>query len=147
MSEKQRWTERAVRYEQMAAKARAEADRLQDRRDHENDMAFLTQPGVLPGRAQMRRRLDRAFELSKKADAYADKAANLRAMASRNKGDAERGRELQRAAMVNVGDLTDSIWGRRRVAKVNVKTVRLEGVSCPVDRAHVRVVEAADAMA
>jgi len=139
-AQKQRWAAQADRYEALAAKMAAEADRLNELRAHETDIAFLTQPGRVSGRDQMRRRLDRAFELAKKAASYSDRAKNLRAMASRNAGDAERAREDLRARPIAVGDLTDSIWGLRRVTKVNKKTVRLEGASCPVDRAHLRVV-------
>ena len=141
-TQKERWAQRAERYEQMAQSCIAKAESLEaHRHEHERDIAFLTQPGRLPARQRMHDRLRRAYELREKAERHAQKSANLRAMASRNKGDAERRREDHRNALdLAVGTLTDSIWGRRAVTKINTKTVRLEGVSCPVDKAHLRAV-------
>lgn len=141
LTQKDRWNDKAARYEALAAGLLAKAEALQARQGFESDRAFLTQPGRLPARDRMHARLDRAAEMAKRSSAYAEKAANLRSMAARNKGDAERARDLARSSLdLTIGAITDSIWGRRKVSKINAKTVRLEGVSCPVDKAHLRVV-------
>ena len=141
-TQKQLWANRAAKYE-AAAKANLEkAAALVDARSpYERDIAFLTQPGMLRERDKMRDRFRREHELRAKAEYQAAKAENLRIMASRNKGDAEAARQAKReATVVAVGDIVDSLYGRRVVVKVNAKTVRLEGVSAAVDKAHVKIV-------
>jgi hypothetical protein len=140
-TQKQRWADRADRYEAWASSAEEKAAALRDSRtDGETDHAFLTQPASAKSalgraRARLNNRDRAAWEMEKKAASYRDKASNLRAMASRNAGDAESSREVKRAALdaiISVGDIVNSIYGPRRVLKVNAKTYRIEGAFGPI---------------
>lgn len=139
-NQKTRWAARADRYEARAQHFRAEAAKLIERTGHERDIAFLTQPGHIAARDRMNARVHRGYEMMRAAERIEAKVANLRAMASRNKGDAEAARQAKReATVIAVGDIVDSIYGRRAVVKVNAKTVRLEGVSAAIDKALVKI--------
>jgi hypothetical protein len=146
--QKARWAERAALYEERAAKAEARAAALEQMPAHARDPAFLTQParsnhGVARERARLMNRERRAWELREAAKIYRDRAASLLALAGRNRGDAEAAKAAQREALaVSPGDLVDSIYGVRRVLKVNAKSLRLEGALGPVtiDKALCRVV-------
>lgn len=136
--QKARWARRADMRETMATKCEAEAARLVA--GHSRDHAFLTQPGHIPARARQIAQTDRAHELTARASAHRAKATELRRMASRTAGDAERAREAKRDTLaVKPGDLVDSLYGRRIVLRVNTKTVRLEG-DVTVDKAHCRLI-------
>lgn len=140
-NQKDRWAARAARYAESAARKRAEADRLMERQDHERDIAFLTQPGRLVARDRMWARLEKAAELAAQADRAAEKAANLQAMASRNKGDADRARAAARDSLdVQVGDTVRTLYGDRTVTKVNTKSIRVAGVSAPIDKSLAKLV-------
>lgn len=145
--QKQRWLDRAERYETWAAKAEQQAASIRkSHADRLGDHAMWTQPayvGTRGGRALVAQRqrirdaLGRAHDLDEKAAGYRSKAGNLRAMAARNAGDAERERVGKRAALdavLSVGDEVQTLFGVRRVTKINVKTVRVEGVSCAIEK-------------
>lgn len=119
------WASRAERRQAQAHKARAEAEALLSNRTR--DFAFISQPGHVPGRARELARADRAFDLLKAADAAEDKARNLRALANRQAGDAERERQARRDATDwQVGQQVQSIlYGPATILKVNAKTLRL----------------------
>jgi len=63
-------------------RAKAEAVH-RDAEKHRGDHAFNTQPGHIPERARLNRRLDRAFEDSKMAEHHAAKASGLEAQLDR----------------------------------------------------------------
>lgn len=131
--QKTKWANRAATYEARADKLQAEAERLNERKSWETDIAFLTQPGRIPQRDAMHRRLERAADLAKQAKALSDKARNLRSMSQRTAGDAEKAREAIRTACdVAVGDMVSSLYGVRRVIKVNRNTVLTEGSFGPI---------------
>lgn len=74
-----------------------------------------------------------------RAKGYREKAASLRALAARNKGDAEREKETIRQSLDLVpGDLVSAMFGVRRVTKVNAKSIRVEGVSIAIEKHLVR---------
>jgi len=146
---KQRWLERAARYEAWADTAEAKAKAIQAAQPaHARDPAFVTQPArsshaVARERTRLADRDRRAWELEEKAKDYRDKAKNLRAMASRNKGDAEREREAARQALnLSPGDMVSTLFGVRRVVKVNAKSIRVEGVSSAIEKHLVRRIAA-----
>ena len=130
-NQKQIWANRADRYEAAAARKSAEAARLYERKDYERDHAFLTQPGRIAARDQMNRRMERAHEMQMAANRAAEKAANLRAMATRNAGDAEAARQAVRDAFaLQAGDKAVSVhYGPCEVVKVNAKSVRIRTAS------------------
>lgn len=151
MTQKDSWAAKAERYEAWATSAEEKASAIYAaheaaRKDH----ALWTQPayvGTAGGRRLQRQRqtvrdaLSRAHELSEKAKGYRGRAASLRAMASRNAGDAERQREAVRDALdavLAVGDEVSTLFGIRRVIKINAKTIRVEGVSCAIEKHLVR---------
>jgi hypothetical protein len=137
------WTARADCLEAWAAAAEAKADALVA--NHNHDWAFVSQPGHLPARARQIAQTDRAMELRRKAAGHREKAATLRQMAARNKGDAEAARTVHRAALSGVIEpmmYVESIYGVRRVLKVNAKSLRIEGALGPItiDKALCKVV-------
>lgn len=147
MSQKDRWAAKAERYEAWATAAEEKASAIYA--SHESarkDHALWTQPayvGTAGGRRLQRQRqtvrdaLSRAHELNEKAKNYRGRAANLRAMANRNVGDAERQRQAARSALdsvLAVGDEVSTLFGVRRVTKINAKTIRVEGVSCAIEK-------------
>jgi len=129
---KARWAARADRLIVWADAAEKKADALEA--NHNHDWAFVSQPGHLPARARQIAQTDRAMELRRKAADFRSKAATLRQMASRNAGDAEAARSTKRDALSTVapGDYVESVYGFRRVLKVNAKTFRLEGALEPI---------------
>ena len=128
IDQKAKWATRAAAYEAKAAKLHAQTAELNQRKSWETDIAFLTQPGRIPQRDAMHRRLERAYALANEAKALETKARNLRALAGRCAGDAEKAREVVRMACdVAVGDMVSSVYGVRRVIKVNAKTILTEG--------------------
>lgn len=146
---KQRWLERADRYDAWADTAEAKARAIYAAQPaHARDPAFVTQPArsshaVARERTRLANRDRRAWELEEKAKGYREKAKNLRAMASRNKGDAEREREAVRQALdLSPGDMVSTLFGVRRVVKVNTKSIRVEGVSSAIEKHLVRRIAA-----
>lgn len=134
MTQKEAWAARAVRYETQARILRKSADAI-DAEMNSIDVTYFTDRGTLKQKDRLRARWGKASEMRAKADAADAKAANLRVMSRRNKGDAERKTQAKRdATSVQVGDYA-AFWGpRRRVEKVNRKTVRLAGYSEAVDK-------------
>jgi hypothetical protein len=120
-----RWAARADRRQAQADKARAEAEALLANRNR--DWAFVSQPGHIPARARELTRTDRAMILLAATDLAESKARNLRAMAERRAGDAERERQAARDAVAwSVGQAVVSIlYGPATVLKVNAKTIRI----------------------
>lgn len=151
MTQKDRWAAKAERYEIWAARAEEKASAIYAAHEPAHkDHALWTQPayvGTAGGRRLQRQRqtvrdaLSRAHELNEKANGYRSRAANLRAMATRNAGDAERQREVVRAeldSVLSVGDKVSTLFGIRRVIKINAKTIRVEGVSCAIEKHLIR---------
>lgn len=147
MDQKQRWLNRAADYDLWAAAAEKQAAAIRSAHmDRLGDHAMWTQPayvGTAGGRAlaaqrqRIRDALARAHALDEKAEAHRQKAANLRRMAVRNAGDAEREREAKREALdsvLAVGDQVSTLFGTRRVTKINAKTIRVEGVSAAIEK-------------
>ena len=146
---KQRWLDRADRYDARAEAAEAKAKAIYAAQPaHARDPAFVTQPArssqaVARERGRLAERDRRAWELEERAKKYREKAKNLRAMASRNKGDAEREREVIRQALdLSPGDMVSTLFGIRQVTKVNAKSIRVEGVSSAIEKHLVRRVAA-----
>lgn len=150
-SQKQRWAARADRYDAWAVAAEAKAQAIYAARPEcAHDPAFQTQParssqGVARARRALAEREQNAWKLEQRAKEYREKAENLRALAARNAGDAERARADQRAALdavLHIGDEVITVFGRRRVTKINAKTIRVEGVSCAIDKSLCRRISA-----
>lgn len=106
-----------------------------------NDSAFWTQPayGNAAGRSFARHR-DRERDKLIKAGALAAEAKELReradameARGARMAGDADAEREARVATTAfYVGQVVRSIYGDRRVAKVNAKSLLIEGAFGPI---------------
>lgn len=146
---KQRWKARADRYDAWAEMAEAKAKAIYAAQPaHARDPAFVTQPArschaVARERARLAGRDRQAWDLEEKAKGYREKARNLRAMAARTKGDAEREREAFRQTLdLSPGDMVSTLFGVRRVTKVNAKSIRVEGVSSAIEKHLVRRVAA-----
>lgn len=138
----------------IAAK-RAKADTLEAqsqkiRATVNDDYAYWTQPAYnnAAGRAFERRRDRDRKKLEKAAEIYAE-AKKLRRQADTMEqrgvcvaGDAAAAHAAKQAACtVAVGDIVDTtFYGRRRVIKVNRKTVLVEASTCglKVDKAYIR---------
>lgn len=139
MGRKDQWLAKAVRREAWAQAADAKAAAIEGAAPR-GDLAFWTQPGLGKQRDKARARMQAAHVLRETASAHRAKAAQLRRMAGRNAGDAEAARAATRAALsAQVGDAVSSIYGIRRVLKVNAKTLRIEG-PVTLDKALCRVV-------
>lgn len=137
---------KADRYDMWAAKRREKASaQLNSYPDIRHDWAFITQPGHIPFRARMNAADARACESLNKADEMQRKADNLRHV--RVKGDKEREYEARREAVrgwIEVGMTVDTvIWGRRVVAKINKKTISVEGASGTIPMEFLRQVKEA----
>lgn len=135
-AQKQRWAQRADRLLGWADTADAKAAAIVAALpDYTRDVAFLTQPGLSRERAKITAKERRAYELTERAKQMRDKSANLKAMAARNAGDAEKERQVARdkiSSLVAVGDFVSSIYGVRKVLKVNAKSLRIEGMGAPI---------------
>lgn len=148
MGAKFRWAARAEKLEGWARSADAKADAIDAAMPpHARDPAFMTQPGNIPQRLRdkLTARERRAWEFRERAKDHRAKAAELRRMAARNKGDAERARQTIRdavSAAIEPWMYVDSIYGVRKVLKVNAKTLRLEGALGPltIDKSLCKVV-------
>ncbi len=142
--QKERWAARAEQRQAQAARARAEAERLLENRCR--DHAFMTQPGHIPARARELARTAKAVDLLAAAERAEEKARNLKAMAGRNAGDAEREKQAAReAADWQVGQTVYSIlYGRAEVLRVNAKTLRLKtertGGTITEDKCRIRAI-------
>lgn len=143
--QKQRWLDGAARHNEWADAAERRAAAIRKHHsDRLGDHALWTQPAYVgtPGgrslvaqRQRIRDALCRAHALDEKAAEHRTKAKNLRAMASRNAGDAERERSAQRSKLdrtLAVGDEVQTLFGVRREVKINAKSIRVEGVSCAI---------------
>ena len=130
-TQKDRWASKAAKYTAWADSAEAAAQALHDRwAEQRKDIAFLTQPGRIVARERFHADTQRAFELTRKAEAFRAKASNLHRMAAADAGEAlarHRAEDEAVIAAVSVGDTVDCVYGRLRVAKVNRKSLTLEG--------------------
>ena len=134
--QKQAWADRADRLDAWALAAEQQAAAIYaSQPQYARDPAFLTQParsgrGVARERVRLREREKRAWELEVKAKAHRAKATELRRMAGTNAGDAAAARNAHREALTSiiaVGDMVESVYGVRRVVKINTKSLRIEG--------------------
>lgn len=125
---------RAARMRTKAEALAAQADKLSASQNR--DPAFLTQPvqNNAAGRAfarqrdAARRKFDREMELRTEAYRLADEAARLKATPVRVKGDAAAEKERYAASLdIRVGDMVRTVYGDRRVAKVNAKSIVIDG--------------------
>lgn len=105
------------------------------------DFAYWSQPShnTIAGRRlsarkeKDRARMDKAMRLRQEADDYERRANELEANGPRVAGAAAAKREKAIAeCVVHVGDSVSSIYGVRKVIKVNAKTVLIEGAFGPV---------------
>ena len=130
-SQKTRWASKAEQLLVWAEKAEAKAETLMSKwAEQRKDVAFLTQPGRIIARERFHADTQRAFELSQRAKAFRVKAANLSRMATTNAGDALARHKAEDQAVINsvsVGDIVDCVYGKLRVAKVNRKSLTLDG--------------------
>ncbi|GEM_PF-2818427 len=153
--QKQRWAARADKLMAWADKAEAQAAAIVAAFPaHARDIAFLTQPGrssskVACDRRRLNDRDQRANALRTKAASFRDRAASLRRLSETNAGDAAKQREAKRSvlAVIQPGVLVSSVYGVRRVLKVNTKSLRLEGALGPItiDKSLCRLVSAQEA--
>lgn len=129
--QKDRWASKAARLLVWADKAEAAAEALADRwAEQRKDIAFLTQPGRIIARERLHADMERAGLLTQKAKAFRAKAKNLSRMATTNAGDALARHRAEDQAVINavlVGDIVDCVYGKLRVAKVNRKSLTLDG--------------------
>ena len=153
MTMKEAWTARAERLDAWALAAEQKAEAIfASRPAHARDPAFLTQParssrGVARARMALCRREEKAWEYQAKAKDYRARAAELRRMASAKAGDAAKAKDAHRDGLTSilaVGDMVESIYGVRRVVKINAKSLRIEGGLGPItiDKALCRKVAA-----
>lgn len=125
---------------EQAARKQAEADRLGGTIN--NDSAFWTQPayGNAAGRAfarsreRERNKSIKASEIAAEAKALADKADSMERRGVVMAGDADAARDAKIAETeVAVGQIVETtFYGRRKVTKVNAKTVLVEGAFGPL---------------
>lgn len=123
-----------------AAAKFAEAERIHA--SVNDDPAFWTQPAYsnAAGRAfarnrdRERARIQKSAQIAVEAEELAKKASRMEERGAVMAGDAERAREAVIASCeVKVGDLVDTtLYGIRRVLKVNRKTVAVEGGAAPL---------------
>lgn len=144
-AQKERWAARAAKRAAWADSAEAKAATLTaSQPEHATDGAFMSQPGRIPGRARLIARQDRAMELRQQANQHRAKAERLNAMACRERGDAERDRQVRRDAQtLQVGQQVVTIlYGPAEVVKINTKTVRVRrlatGSLLTVDKSHLK---------
>lgn len=135
-----KWSARADRREAWADTAEAKAARLLANRN--TDWAFISQPGHLPARAREIAQTDRAMGLLAQAKAHREKAANLNALATRQRGDAETARQAERdTKTLQAGDAARSVhYGVCTIVKVNAKSYRIRlasGFETTTDKAWV----------
>lgn len=141
----------AVEYRAAAEYLRAKAARIDGTIC--KDFAYWSQPSHntsagrrLSARKEKDRRLmDKAMKLRQEAEDYERRAHELETNGPRVAGAAAAKREKAIAeCSVNVGDSVSSIYGVRKVIKVNAKTVLIEGAFGPVkiEKHLIRVVPA-----
>lgn len=143
MTQKERWAARAQRRLAQAERAEANANAIYNRNRRPGDIAFWTQPGLGRQRDKARAGIGRSFEELKRAERLRERAANLQRMATTNKGDAERRRQVRRDAWSGrVGDrVSTPLYGPGVVIRVNRKTVTYrsdQGYINNVDKAWLR---------
>lgn len=125
-------------------RARADEKEAQSNRLHgtvNQDGAFWTQPayGNAGGRAFARHRdrernkLIKAGALAAEAKELRDRAAAMEARGARMSGDAEAEKEAAIAASdFAVGQMVKTLYGVRKVVKVNAKSILIEGAFGPL---------------
>lgn len=138
--------QRQARLDARVARLRADADEKEARAARIDgsviqDRGFWTQPSYRngSGRASSRARDRERSKLTKAAELYAE-ARELRATASaleaggvRMAGDAAAEREAAIAAAdFSVGQLVKTLYGVRKVVKVNAKSILIEGAFGPI---------------
>lgn len=130
-TQKDRWASKADRLVIWADKAEAAAEELNAKwAEQRKDIAFLTQPGRIIARERFYADMERVHALAQKAKAFRAKSANLTRLATTNAGDALARHRAEDQAVINavsVGDIVESVYGKLRVAKVNRKSLTLEG--------------------
>lgn len=128
-TQKERWAARAAMLSNAATKNDAKAKQLRDASDTTGNTAFNTQPGKIPGRARMNAAAERAFRLTKQAEQQRSRAANLKRMATTNKGDTAKARAAKAEQVktsyggIKKGQAIQSEHGEATVIKANAKTV------------------------
>jgi len=131
---------RVAELREQAAKKEAQANRL--RGNVNDDPAFWTQPayGNAAGRSFARNRererskIIKAGQIAEEAKKLRDMAEAMEARGAVMAGDAEAERQAKIASTdVAVGQIVDTtFYGRRKVLKVNQKTVLVEGAFGPL---------------
>lgn len=119
----------------------AESNRIYGGVEHRNDSAFWAQPahGNAAGRAFARRRdrergkMVKAAELAAEAKDLRQRADAMEARGARMAGDAEAEKEAIIAASdFSVGQTVRTLYGDRKVVKVNAKSLLIEGAFGPI---------------
>lgn len=130
---------RVAELRSLADSKEAEAKRLA--RTTHNDGAFWTQPayGNAAGRSfsarrdRERSRLLKAGELTSAANDLRARADSMERRGAVMAGDASAQREAKtRDTLFTVGQTVRSIYGDRKVVKVNAKTILIEGALGPI---------------
>ncbi len=139
---------RADELERKATKLRAQAERVERERDrYAGDVAFWSQPGRIPGRDRLMRKIDQAAEQVAEAEKLERRARALRRRPA-VAGDAEARREARREAVrawVRAGmDVIAQPYGVRRVIRVNRKTVTVQGHAGGPLRVDLSLIQRAD---
>ena len=121
--------QKAEKYEEWASKRECKVNtQLNSHSEIRHDWAFITQPGHIPMRAQMIKSDDRAYESLQVAEAFREKAHNLRKV--RVAGDAERKYQAQREAndlLIQKGSkITDIVFGEGTVISIHKKSYRIQ---------------------
>ena len=122
--------------ERQADKLEARAERLTAEAGHKQadfnrmrgDIAFITQPGHVPGRKKMFQRYDKGMELQNEAAKLKERVESLR-QGARVAGDAEAKRQAERdriKPLLFVGMAIKTVmYGEGKIKKINQKTVTL----------------------
>jgi hypothetical protein len=141
---------KAEKYEEWAEKREHKANaQLNSHSEIRHDLAFITQPGHIPFRAQMIKADDRALESLNIAEGFREKAKNL--LNVRVAGDAERNRQAKREALdqlISKGTkVYDHVFGEGTVLSIHKKSYRIQFISkcgpdqfftCARDKSYVR---------
>lgn len=119
---------KAEKYEEWADKREHKANaQLNSHSEVRHDLAFITQPGHIPMRAQMIKSDDKAIESLQVAEGFRNKAENLRNV--RVVGDAERNRQIKREALdqlISKGSkVYDAVFGEGEVLSIHKKSYRI----------------------
>lgn len=144
---------RRVKAEKKADRLRQKAARLDKQADEKQrafnrcrkDLAWLTQPGHIPGRERALNNYDKGIDLHQQADATRARADSLMIHSSRVAGDAERKRQAKREAADKIitkgARVKDPVFGLGEIVGVYKKSYRIKfdrGFTCARDKSYIK---------